>query len=987
MRSVTPALAAAIEAPERIVDTITRIDWDNDGSNTIDYGDTFAGRTNVSGWGSTSTGYPYTLTSPATDYGVSGGVATHTVTSAGSFRRSRVPLASLSVADQNILVEWSCPLATGASLEPANMSLRQQDTSNDYLLRVLVTTSNAVQVAIFRNFTGTAGGTTMINNTTIPGLVYTAATHWYTRYQAIGSTIRIRVWQVGTTEPAIWHGSVRDRTFTTGGWGLRSGRSSGNTNTNCVFSYYSVTTSTSPLDDVTAQVESWTIARSVTGSVPDQTQVIEGIAAATGTGTLTGKPGDETLGTVPYWSRFNPDSPIAGKSRVNRRVDVSTRWLTADGWQSVPRLTDGVSQAIPVDAAARTAQLAITDGRDRLRQLVRLPGMIADAAYGLGFVPLQPGLEASWVASYAAYQCGLYLAPPPQIESGLVRFYMPCHGSATAFIAKPYCLTPIVSLWADASVGYSTGQVCTFSDDAPFFMSLDPTSPGTGKGMIDMTAITLDATSATENMLWDYNGRANCRLYLWVKVTGDEYDTVVVDYSIATEYGTALSLKITKTGAVSAVVSNSGVDRTVAGPTITLDQWVFVGVHVDDAAGRAAFRVGTTTTVTTFTATPADYRYLPLTATVGLQTTCKVAELMVRAGCGETGIWPDITYVADFELDRLQNRELTGIYPPDTPQEAWDLLQELVAPERGLVWVDYDGILRIWSRARLNASDSTTVQRTLTTADHLWDLGYDDSRVMIRNEVEVGYEQVTAAPNTPLWSLTGVTSIEAGQTLVWKVTFEPHGGGDLYLSGSWAQNSDGTGDTGTFDSGTTYYVDDVVGTLTIDSATSATITLKAAGGSYTKWFVDNAGVPSVFLIGTPMARSTDRPSYTARSAESTAKYGPLPIAVDSNAWRQSLGWAKGEAHHLLALLCEPQVVFTDLSAPLDPRLEPWDRIAVVDAEGLHLDVDLHVEAIQDDLRPGQADMSLVGRQTHDQWVLGAAGVGTTVGNTVLGGTA
>jgi hypothetical protein len=134
-----------------------------------------------------------------------------------------------------------------------------------------------------------------------------------------------------------------------------------------------------------------------------------------------------------------------------------------------------------------------------------------------------------------------------------------------------------------------------------------------------------------------------------------------------------------------------------------------------------------------------------------------------------------------------------------------------------------------------------------------------------------------------------------------------------------------------------------------------------------------------------MTRLDSRLQYEARSPDSIEPFGELPLQVSSNPWRQSINWAKGEAHQLLALLAQPQVVFTSIGAPLDPRLEPFDRFVAQDEHGLHLDRELIVEALTDVLAPGQADMELVGREAREQWLLGASGVGTPVGTTMLGG--
>ena len=50
------------------------------------------------------------------------------------------------------------------------------------------------------------------------------------------------------------------------------------------------------------------------------------------------------------------------------------------------------------------------------------------------------------------------------------------------------------------------------------------------------------------------------------------------------------------------------------------------------------------------------------------------------------------------------------------------------------------------------------------------------------------------------------------------------------------------------------------------------------------------------------------------------------------------------------------------------------------------DTPVLIEGISDDFAPGSYDMTLVARPTRDQWILGGPGVGTPLGDTMLGGT-
>jgi hypothetical protein len=979
MRAVPADLAAAIESPERVVRPRLSVDWDGDGHGTSTaparlFLDTFDRDPVASAWGN---GWTVAGAAPS-DFATTGTTATQTQTSVNVMRSS---FAEVGSTDVEVLAEVSIPIdtPTGAAVTQWVCG-RVLDANNYYAARLDVSSVGGnVNLTIFKRVAGTL--TSVTAGITI-ATGHKAGDVWWVHFVVRGDQLMAKAWMPSVQPmPPTWQLSGQDTSLTTGTQiGLLSRLETGSTvATPMTVTWHNVRAVAGNADDLSDQLSQVKIERTVTGQVPDQCQVIEGIAAAVATADLVkGDRDSEKLDAYAYASRFNVESPLYGKERAGRDVKIGVDWLTDSGWQHTPRLTKGTLQALPVDVGSRSADLEVIDARDRLRTLVRLPGLVANSPTAIGFGDvLAPGLEASWVAAYAAFQCGLYLAPPPSASLGTVLFYAPMYGSAQPFISRQHAGVISASLWTDGGDFTAGQQPCAFTRDAPFFMAADPTAVSGGKGKIHFGSQMAVVPAA--QLPWAANGRANFRVHCWVKVTGAEAGTPV-DIQV---YGNVSAwFRVSTAGQLSIELENDFLEahRTAVGPTITLNQWVFVGVHIDDAAGRAAFRVGNTTTVATFTPTTATSGRVKAIGEFYLDTYAKVAEVTLRTGIAEAAAWPALTYTPDYELDRLQNRDLMGIFPTDRPQQAWDILQELVSTERGLAWLDYDGKLRIWSRARLNTASSLNVQRTLTTDRELWELGYDDSRVMVRNVVTVPYQEITARPLTSLWALTGLLSIEPGQTLVWNLTFPPHGGGLIAFAGEWSQNSDGSGAHGTFDDESTS--PELRCTLELTSATTATVTLKAGNSGFTKYFVDNQGVPTASLTGTPLTRSDNGLEIEARSQDSIDAYGgELPLQVSNNPWSQTANWAKGQAHQLLGLLSQPQVVFTSISAPLDPRLEPLDRFKVQDARGLRLDGELLVEALGDVLQAGAADMELVGRQARKQWVLGS----TPVGVTMLGG--
>jgi hypothetical protein len=80
--------------------------------------------------------------------------------------------------------------------------------SAEYSARVWFQSSNVVQLQLLQ-------GSTAMQAVNVSGLTYTPGTQYQVRLQVFGTsptTVRARVWKVGTTEPATWQASVTDST-------------------------------------------------------------------------------------------------------------------------------------------------------------------------------------------------------------------------------------------------------------------------------------------------------------------------------------------------------------------------------------------------------------------------------------------------------------------------------------------------------------------------------------------------------------------------------------------------------------------------------------------------------------------------------------------------------------------------------------------------------------------------------------------------------
>lgn len=733
------------------------------------------------------------------------------------------------------------------------------------------------------------------------------------------------------------------------------------------------------IDDLSDKVGALNVERSMTGHLPDEVQVVEGTAAATATGDLVaGLTTDEALDVVRYWSRLNPASPLYGKPRLRRDVRVDVEFLTALGWEAVPRLHAATLDGVPVDAGARRAELRVVDARDRFRVLISLPPVIADDPWdGVAtegwLIPTKPGLEASWLVSYVMWQCGYPLAPPPRAQC---RLYLPMHGSVMPFVQAPHDGSPRAA-WEPVN-GATDPQRVRFAE-GPLFLCADPTNAGTSDGYVQCAAH-MDAQPAD-----GWNGTGRCtgvRIELRVLVTGAEptQDAVsLIAFSVAdaAEY-VAVRLWVRNTGVTLAQLNNGeGNFVNVFGPTLSRGVWHMLGVHVDEVAGRMVWYVdGQVDQVDTFTATSPGTPDLTAVLVFMGTSYSKIAEVHVSM-CTEATAWLPAGHTQTARVDRLQNRTMQGIYP-DQPVEAWALLQQLAAAELGMAWIDSGGVPTVWSAARRNSPHALTVQRTLTARGELHGLAYRDDASMVRNVIRTPYVQLRTGASGQVWSLDSSQLLAPGETRVYLATFSaPLGTLGTAVAGSANTAANGTG--------TSYAVGaaQVAADLALTSTSTATLTLTNRTG-VNLWLVDTSGQPHLVITGTPLLKETTTPVEVS-DAGSMARYGPLPLDESDNPWVQGVQFATGRAYALLALLREEQVVYTGIEIPGDPRLEHLDRVRVVDEQGLVLDTPLLIEAVSDRFDGPEFRQAVVARPTLGQWVAGGPGVGTPLGSAILGG--
>lgn len=189
------------------------------------------GRTVSNGWGTADTGGAWTTSGgTAANYAVSGGKGTITLPTGDTNARTVLLPTSYGLTDMRATIS-SSQVATGANIN-GQVRFRSVDASNYYVLSCAFDTTGNVDVSINRVLAGAA--TTLVTSSN--AVAYSAGSDVFTRVQAVGSTLRAKVW-VGSTEPTGWTVETTDANHASGQVGVRATLSGGNTNVNPVVSF------------------------------------------------------------------------------------------------------------------------------------------------------------------------------------------------------------------------------------------------------------------------------------------------------------------------------------------------------------------------------------------------------------------------------------------------------------------------------------------------------------------------------------------------------------------------------------------------------------------------------------------------------------------------------------------------------------------------------------------------------------------------------
>jgi len=160
-------------------------------------------RANQSGWGTASDGESWANTR---------GTATVSITSnEGTLRTASSSFTVMQIgtkiaANQEILVRMK-----PASAVSSNQGIVARFTnSNNFYYGVLFNNTAVIGKDVSNVFT------TLTN----PAFTFSTSNFYWLRFNLIGTTLRLRVWQDGTAEPTTWTATTTDSALASGGFGL-----------------------------------------------------------------------------------------------------------------------------------------------------------------------------------------------------------------------------------------------------------------------------------------------------------------------------------------------------------------------------------------------------------------------------------------------------------------------------------------------------------------------------------------------------------------------------------------------------------------------------------------------------------------------------------------------------------------------------------------------------------------------------------------------
>ena len=167
------------------------------------------GRTLASGWGTADLGGAWTLGGVATRWSVSGGLGRVSLNAGDGYTAA---LSSISSTDNQFEVSVTTDKVPTGGGQYISVLGRRVTSTADYRAKIRFASTGATAVWLTRNEGATE---TVLTSLTVPNLVYNTGDTMRVKLQTWGTnptTMRVKIWKVGTTEPTAWTLTATDST-------------------------------------------------------------------------------------------------------------------------------------------------------------------------------------------------------------------------------------------------------------------------------------------------------------------------------------------------------------------------------------------------------------------------------------------------------------------------------------------------------------------------------------------------------------------------------------------------------------------------------------------------------------------------------------------------------------------------------------------------------------------------------------------------------
>lgn len=700
------------------------------------------------------------------------------------------------------------------------------------------------------------------------------------------------------------------------------------------------------LSDLTKVVKRMRVERSMTGTLPAETTMVEGYQTAQLNVTLGGtRPGDSQTIALQL-SPYNASAPLFGDGRLVIPVRAHIGHQVENGASVQVRQFTGTISNFSINSRSQTVSLTCFDPSDTLRAPIDLPLWALEKT--LINNPIADWrTNSQWVVDYVLRQNGIYMSPPPQ--AGCI-YSATLHGGMAPEIGHmPFLDVPV------------NRGVCTPEDQVYW-----PGRPGWGLAYGGTpTRIPVSYARAKSG----FQPRSGYSISFQAQIDFTKVGTVYPGatgtwciyssgpFSFGSAAGTNIRMRITRTGQLCVDFLNSNsLFAAYGGPTLALDGYKDVWCRIDFGTPLSASSISWPGLTMAVDLSPLDlaqpiWKYPCIT----LGPSFPMHDVQV---CNATGLaagatlYDPTTWVPQCDLDTGLN-DVSGL-PLRRGVDSWGLLREVVGAEYGVIGFTEEGRAFFKNRDTVRRQN-LTVEKTLTRRKHLTDLQISERTGSVRNIITAKIAPRVIGPSGPsarvgwdtVFKLTDKDAIQFPPgTSLWTVKLDtPAWVGEseteiqqsASAAGAWPPPVDNT---------TRYAcVRAIDNTIEIPGVSVGITTLGPEFGldsvrltifnptNFPGVFARIDGDPALWISGRKYSQDIAT-ELSYRRASSAARYNSRTLDLPDSDWHQREGSLARISRNLLRDLRAPVPVIDPITIVGDCRLQLQDTCLLDDSQGL-----------------------------------------------------